>query len=179
MSIPETPRIKWLSHLDRTFALIVRGVCIICLVLLLILLSGNVIFRFMPLISMGWYDEIVELLFAWLVFMGAAALWRENSHFRVEWLYTKFENRTSGDIIGLLIEALSLFFLVVMTYQGLRITLLANDWTPILKLSKRILYVDIPIAGSLMILYSVRNIIHHILSLLGNHDRKVLRGGET
>lgn len=179
MSTTDTLRTKWLADLDRAIAWVMRSICIVCLALLLILLSGNVIFRFMPIISMGWYDEIVELLFAWLVFMGAAALWRKKGHFRVEWFHTKFENRTSGDIIGLLIEVLSLFFLVVMTYQGLRITLLANDWTPILKLPKRLLYVDIPIAGSLMILYSIRNVGYHILSLLEKQGRKVSQGGET
>jgi TRAP-type C4-dicarboxylate transport system permease small subunit len=134
-------------------------------------MTGNVFFRFVPIYSMGWYDEIVELLFAWLVFIGAAALWRENTHFRVEWLYAKFENRFAGYIIGLLIESLSLFFLVIMTLQGLRITLLANDWTPILKFPKRLQYVDIPIAGSLMIIYSLRNIIKHGISLINNRKK--------
>jgi TRAP-type C4-dicarboxylate transport system permease small subunit len=134
-------------------------------------MTGNVFFRFVPIYSMGWYDEIVELLFAWLVFIGAAALWRENTHFRVEWFYAKFENRFAGYIIGLLIESLSLFFLVIMTLQGLRITLLANDWTPILKFPKRLQYVDIPIAGSLMIIYSLRNIINHGISLINNRKK--------
>ena len=158
------------SSLDRTLGFIMRSICIVCLVFLLLLLTGNVIFRFVTIISMGWYDEIVELLFAWLVFIGAAALWRDNSHFRVQWFYAKFEDRTAGYIIGLLVEFLCLFFLIVMTWQGLRITLLANDWTPILKFSKRFMYVDIPIAGSVMIIYSIRSIVNHTVSLI--HSRK-------
>ena len=110
----------------------------IIFILLLILLSGNVLFRFVPIMSMGWYDEIVEMIFAWLVFIGAAALWRDSSHFRVEWIYSKLKNSLSGNLVGILIELLALFFLIVMTYQGLKLTLLANDWTPILKLPKRI-----------------------------------------
>jgi len=154
-----------LSNLDRTLAFTMRSLCVVCIVLLLALLTGNVLFRFAPIMSMGWYDEIVEMLFAWLVFIGAAALWRENSHFRVEWLSSKLGNRTAGHVLGVIVELISLFFLAVMTYQGLRLTLLANDWTPILKLPKRLLYLDIPIAGSLMIAYGIRNIIHHILLL--------------
>jgi TRAP-type C4-dicarboxylate transport system permease small subunit len=142
-----------------------RILCIVCIVLLLVLLTGNVLFRFVPIMSMGWYDEIVEMLFAWLVFIGAAVLWRENSHFRVEWLPSKLGNRTAGHILGVIVESISLFFLAVMTHQGLRLTLLANDWTPILKLPKRLLYVDIPIAGGLMIAYGIRNIVQHILVL--------------
>ena len=153
-----------------------RGICIVCLVLLLLLLTGNVVFRFIVIISMGWYDEIVELLFAWLVFIGAAALWRDNSHFRVKWFYAKFENRPAGNIIGLVVELLCFFFLMVMTWQGLRITLLANDWTPILKFPKRLMYVDIPLAGSLMLIYSIRNIINHSVSLLETRKKIVSDG---
>ena len=170
MKSAENAIMKSLSSLDRTLGFIMRSICIVCLIFLLLLLTGNVFFRFVTIISMGWYDEIVELLFAWLVFIGAAALWRDNSHFRVQWFYDKFEGRTAGYMIGLLVEILCLFFLVVMTWQGLRITLLANDWTPILKFPKRFMYVDIPIAGSVMIIYSIRSIVKHSVSLV--HSRK-------
>ena len=154
--------IQKLTGIDHVVGYTMRVLCIVCLTLLLILLTGNVLFRFVPIMSMGWYDEIVEILFAWLVFIGAAALWRESSHFRVEWIYAKLENRTAGNIIGIIIELLSLFFLIVMTYQGLKLTMMATAWTPILKFPRRVQYVDIPIAGGLMVIYSIRNIGRHI-----------------
>jgi len=169
MKTAEETILNTLSHLDRTLAFTMRGLCIFCLFSLLLLLAANVFFRFVTILSMGWFDEIVELLFAWLVFVGAAALWRESSHFRVEWIYAKFENRPAGYLIGLLVELLSLFFMIVLTWEGLRITILANDWTPILKFPKRCMYVDIPIAGGLMIIYSIRNIINHSISLMNSH----------
>ena len=159
------PFFQMLTHIDRIVGRAMRGLCVFCIVCLLILLTGNVVFRFFPILSMGWYDEIVELLFAWLVFIGAAALWREKSHFRVDWIYSKLENRYVGTYVCIMIDLLSLFFLFVMTHQGLRLTLLANATTPILNLPKRITYVDIPIAGAIMILYCVRDIVRHILSL--------------
>jgi TRAP-type C4-dicarboxylate transport system permease small subunit len=67
--------------------------------------------------------------------------------------------------VCILIDLLSLFFLFVMTHQGFRLTLLANATTPILNLPKRITYVDIPIAGAIMILYCIRDIVRHILSV--------------
>lgn len=165
MTFGETSVARALATVDRVAAAAMRALCIACIVSLLILLSGNVIFRFFPILSMGWYDEIVEMIFAWLVFIGAAWLWRDNSHFRVDWIYSKLKNQTVGIFVCILIEMLSLFFLWVMTYQGWRLTLLATDWTPILKLPKRILYMDIPIAGGLMMLYCIRDIVRHILSI--------------
>ncbi len=154
-----------LTHIDRVVGSAMRRLCIFCIVCLLVLLTGNVLFRFVPIMSMGWYDEIVEMLFAWLVFIGAAALWRDKSHFRVDWIYSKLENRLGGTLVCILIDLLSLFFLFVMTHQGLRLTLLANATTPILNLPKRITYVDIPIAGAIMMLYCIRDIVRHIRSL--------------
>ncbi len=165
--------IKILGRIDLLAGTFMRTICLVCLTSLLILLSGNVFFRFVPIMSMGWYDEIVELLFAWLVFIGAAALWRDNSHFRVDWLYSKVENRTIGSVLGIFIESASFFFLWVMAYQGLRLTLLANDWTPILKLPKRIQYVVIPLAGAVMIIYSIRNIVRHTTALKASPTESV------
>ena len=159
------PVIETLTSIDRVLGSAMRRLCIFCIICLLILLAGNVFFRFVPIMSMGWYDEIVELLFAWLVFIGAAALWRERGHFRVDWIYSKLENRTFGTYVCICIELLSLFFLFVMTHQGLRLTMLANATTPILNLPKRITYVDIPIAGGIMMIYCIRDIVRHILSL--------------
>lgn len=159
------PLLRIMTDIDRLVGTVMRRLCIFCIVCLLILLTGNVLFRFVPILSMGWYDEIVELLFAWLVFIGAAALWREKSHFRVDWIYAKLENRFAGTFVCILIDLLSLFFLFVMTHQGLRLTLLANATTPILNLPKRITYVDIPIAGAIMMVYCIRDIVRHILSL--------------
>lgn len=47
-----------------------------------------------------WSDEIVERAFAWMVFMGAAVLWRNNEHFRVQWLPNKLEGKASGKALG-------------------------------------------------------------------------------
>ena len=74
MKTAENAIFKSLSSLDRTLGFIMRNICIVCLVFLLLLLTGNVFFRFVTIISMGWYDEIVELLFAWLVLASVLLL---------------------------------------------------------------------------------------------------------
>jgi len=75
-----------LAQFDRSLIISLRWLTLVCFVALLILLSGVVFVRFVPITSLGWSDEIVEWAFAWMVFMGAAALWRDNEHFRVQWL---------------------------------------------------------------------------------------------
>jgi TRAP-type C4-dicarboxylate transport system permease small subunit len=164
---------SFLAQFDRSLALILRGLALVCFVTLLILLAGVVFVRFVPITSLGWSDEIVEWAFAWMVFIGAAALWRDNEHFRVQWLPDKLNGRASGKALGLVVEALSITFLVVMTYYGMKVTVAAHHRSPILELPRHIWYLCIPLAGMIMIAYSIRNFIGQVLEI-----RHSVPGGE-
>jgi len=164
--------IRVLSSIDRVLGIILRGLTIACLVILLILIAGCVFVRFVPIMSFGWSDEIVEGAFAWMVFIGAAALWRDNEHFRVEWLPHKLKGKKIGYILALVIDLISLSFILVLTYQGWRITMLSQEWTPIFKLPKKLLYVCIPVSGGIMTIYTFRNIFKHVVLALRSTIKK-------
>lgn len=156
---------KFLARFDRSLTVTLRTLTLVCLVTLLILLSAVVFVRFVPITSLGWSDEIVEWAFAWMVFMGSAVLWRDNEHFRVQWLENRLKDRTSGKVLGLVVEILSLTFLMVMTYYGMKLMVAAHDRSPILELPRHIWYFCIPLAGTIMIAYSIRNFIGHMLEM--------------
>jgi len=150
---------NFLLPFDQTLGNILKKITLWNFVALLFLLSAIVFVRFVPLASLGWSDEIVEWSFAWMVFVGAAALWRDNEHFRVEWLPNKLRGQTFGKWLRIMVEILSIFFLAVMTYYGALLTISAHDRSPILELPRHIWYLCIPLAGVNMIGYSIRNLI--------------------
>ena len=82
-----------MRKLDLALATVMRFVCIGCLVLIFLIVTVSVFNRFGGFMSMGWADEVIELLFAWLVFLGAACLWREHSHFCVDLLPQRLVDR--------------------------------------------------------------------------------------
>ncbi len=147
-----------ISAFDRLLVAALRGVCVICFAGLFLLLSGNVFVRFFPVTAFFWFDEIVEWMFAWMVFFGAAALWARDDHFRLEWLRDKIKDAPAGHAVFALVEILSLIFIAIFFYQSLTLTYLAKDWTPVFNLPRRCLYVCMPISGLIMVGYSVRNI---------------------
>ncbi len=153
---------SFLAQFDRYLMSTLRRLTLACFVTLLILLAGVVFVRFVPITSLGWSDEIVEWAFAWMVFMGSAVLWRDDEHFRVLWLPDKLKGRASGKVLGLVVEALSITFLVVMTYYGMKLTVAAHDRSPILELPRHIWYSCIPLAGIIMIAYSIRNFVGNV-----------------
>jgi TRAP-type C4-dicarboxylate transport system permease small subunit len=144
----------FLRAIDRVLGPLMRAVAILCLVALLLILLGNVIARDFHLYATAWLDEVVEMLFAWMVFIGAAALWREGEHFRID----TFENLLAGNgrrALELVIALIGLGFVLVMGWQGWQLTRKSAALTPILELPTWLSYVCIPIAGLVMAGYSI------------------------
>ena len=74
------PRTSFLRHLDRAEEYF--GVAL--LVALGILLSAQVFMRFVLGLGYSWMEEIIRMLFIWVIFVGAVAAMRRNLHIRVE-----------------------------------------------------------------------------------------------
>lgn len=149
-----------------------RLVCVGCFVLLLLLLSGNVLVRYFPVTAFYWFDEVVECVFAWMVFFGAAALWARDEHFKLKWITEKLEGTPTGHLIACLLELISLGFLLIFAYQATRLTVLARDWTPVFNVSRRYLYGCMPISGAIMVGYSIRNIIRETKAFINARKRE-------
>ena len=54
-----------LQGVDRFVLALLKAFAILCFILLTILISANVFVRFVPVISLHWFDEIIELLYAY------------------------------------------------------------------------------------------------------------------
>lgn len=146
------------AALDRLLGRLLRGVAIGCLGALLALLAVNVLGRLTAWYTFAWYDEIIEMLFAWMVFIGAAALWREHEHFRIDWLALQLPARLAR-WHGLLVVAIDLAFLWFMAREGLRLTERSTAVTPVLALPVGLLYASIPLSAAVMALYSLRDAV--------------------
>jgi len=147
------------EKVDRGLELFLRWGSSLCLAALLIVISAVVFVRFVPFTSMGWTDEVVEFAFAWMVFLCSAGLWRQRTHFRVELVQEWLGSSKAGRTLEIMLNLLSLVFLLVLTYQGGILALKATDRSPIFEYPKTLWYLCIPIAGVIMIGYTVRDLL--------------------
>jgi TRAP-type transport system small permease protein len=155
-----------LKRIDKFVFSVLKIVTITSFICLTILVSANVFVRFFPVASLHWFDEIVELFFAYLVFYGSAALWINREHFSVgDWIGKRIKSNNAHHAYRMVLEILTLLFVVVFFYYSLRLTILAQDVTNVFAFPKRILYSCLPISGAVMIAYSVRNIVVEILGM--------------
>ncbi|NDV53911.1 TRAP transporter small permease subunit [Yangia sp. PrR003] len=92
-----------------------------------------------------------------MVFIGSAALWREQDHFRVGWLSEVLPPRAARPM-ALLVVLIEAAFLVAMTRHRYDLALQSRALTPILNLPTALFYAAIPLAGAVMLAYSVRDL---------------------
>lgn len=151
-------RKETLQKAERKFARIMKWACVAFLVGLFLLIGAGVFVRFVPIASMGWADEIIELGFAWMVFFGSTVLWRERSHFNVDLIPGRLAGSKAGSLLEIFLGFLSLLFFVILSYEGWLLALSVEDRSPILDLPKILWYIIVPITGTLMLGYTVRDI---------------------
>ena len=141
----------WIEKLDRGLIALLRAAVVVAVIVIFVLLLLGVLVRAVPLFSMAGYDEIVELLVAWAVFLGAVVLWREGAHFRVEFLQHSLARRPAWVVEGVA-YALALAFALVFSYQSYHFVVGTTEMTAFFAISKTAWYASMPVAGALMVL---------------------------
>ncbi len=147
-----------LAAIDRIVGSVLRGIPILCLVALFAILFVNVLSRYFQVWAFSWFDEVVQALFAYMVFLGAAALWRENEHFRIDWMELAL-GRPYGPMLRIVSVILSMVFLAIMAMKGLDLTVRSRAATPILSVPTAWIYAVIPVSAAIMLVYSVRDFV--------------------
>lgn len=154
-----------LLTVDRWICRFLGGLSIALLCLLFVLMSLNVITRFFPVFSMGWFDEIVELSFAWTIFATAAVLWRKKAHPSIDFLELMLEGRRSRYLVLIFIELVNILFLAAFTYYSLTLVANASAASPIFQIPRKVFYVVLPVTGAYMTTVSLFFLADHVRKL--------------
>jgi len=156
-----------LIKMDRIVFAALKVLTIVLFILLSLLITANVVVRFVPVVSLHWFDEIVEMLYAYLIFYGAAVLWITREHFSIgDWIGTRvLKGSRARYVYRAVVEVLVLIFTIIFFYYSLRLTVLALDVTNVFAIPKRILYSCMPVAGAIMLIYSIRNIVVEVIRI--------------
>lgn len=149
---------SFIARIDRALGMALRAFSIACLLALILLLLVNIASRATGWFGMNWFDEVVTTIFAWLVFIGASALWRERDHFAITLLAERLAGRKAEWLHQLAIALLGLLFAAVLLGYGALFVSRTTATTPVLELPQAWAYACLPIAGLLMTLYAVRDV---------------------
>ena len=168
------------AAIDRWVQSAGRAAVTVALLAIMALLTLGILIRVLPLMSVAGYDEIVELLVAWMTFVGAAVLWGEGCLYRVDVVTSRLPARIAR-VVDLFVHLAMLLFAVTFTVEGWRVAVLSAETTPFLRFPKSLAYGSMPVAGVVMIGYSLAAIRRVIIGPAAGRDgsRAVAPGPTT
>lgn len=133
-----------------------------------VIMAVNVFIRFTGIpVLLSWYSEVVEILFAWMVMIGAVILCRNSAHFRVDLFYQKLGHRRGFYWLEAICYIIAFVFYLYFFRYSLNLALNAPQTMPVLHIPKGAAYACMPICAAFMCAYTVRDICCAILRATG------------
>ena len=139
----------------RAVDTVFEAFCILCLVATLLIVLWQVFSREVLSNSPSWSEESARILLVWIGFLGATVGFREGAHIAVTFLVDRFP-ATLQSVIARVVQVLLLGFGLFLVVQGSQFVVDAQAATlPGTGLPRSVLYLMMPVAGAMLILYTV------------------------
>ena len=138
---------------------VLDGMCVLLLAGVLVVVTFQVLNRFLLSIPAAWSEEAARYLFVWLSLLGAVRGVRDRSHLQVD-LFVQMLSSKLQRVLDIVAGTLVAVLLVAVIQSA--IILLPLTWTrriSTMNIPIFYLYVAIPISMALMLLFTVRNTI--------------------
>jgi TRAP-type C4-dicarboxylate transport system permease small subunit len=93
--------------------------------LIIIIITGQIIWRYIFNNSLSWTEELSRYIYAWLIFIGATLGIAENSHIRVDIFYKMFSKPTRR-IMDILLYEIIIFVQVYFLVYSIQFIIKTN-----------------------------------------------------
>jgi TRAP-type C4-dicarboxylate transport system permease small subunit len=129
----------------------------VLLVIMVVVVFLQVIFRFVIHASLPWSEELSRYILVWLSFLGAAIGVRRGAHIGVE-VVVSFLPKLLKKLAALFVDCASIVFFALMIFYGHRIlAVVGRQLSPAMEWSMAVPYSAICAGGSLMLLYALEH----------------------
>ena len=143
---------KTFKTIDNAIGMVEDAVSIGCLVIIILIVSSQVFFRYVVGSSLLWADEVVANLLVLMVMFGAPAVTRRFLHTDLRMIVNALPPRL-GAIVRVFSSAIGLLFLGVFVYSAAKYTFDARGMvTTVLKVPMPYVY-SMMLVGSVLMLF--------------------------
>ena len=145
--------------IDKYLTLLVRGIIGIALLVLFLVSFSVIIGRVFFGASMGWSQDVIRLCFTYVIYFGAAYCVREKGHLNVDFLLGMMKPRLR-QTVEFIINLVLLAFFAFIVYFGFQFSATgASQKSPYLMLPMTWYYYGVPVSGSMMFFYMLKQLI--------------------
>lgn len=148
-----------MSYLKKGLDKVLGVLCIVLFAFLVLLVTWQVITRFVFNDPSVFSEELAKYCFVWLVLFGSAYVFGENGHMSIEFIKDKFPAKLKMSVEVFIELVIIAFAAAVLVKGGYTVTVLA--WTQLsasLQIPVGYLYAAMPISGVCIIFYCLYNI---------------------
>jgi TRAP-type C4-dicarboxylate transport system permease small subunit len=134
---------------------------------IVLLVFGNVLSRFIFSFDVAWSGELVGFLLLWTTFLGGAAAARRGAHMRIGELVETLRGRPRAAVEALGQALVVLVLLLLVWYGGI---IVARTWpqeTTVLYWPVGLLYASLPVGALLTLVYVLRDLVRFVSALRG------------
>lgn len=149
-----------MQRLFQRFIGLIEWWAVLLLVLMVVLVSLGVFFRYVLNSALAWYDEFASYLLVWLTFYGSVVASYRGRHITFELVVDRLPPQV-GRMLRFLSESLVLGFQIVLFYYGWHLTRKMGDETAISLVWVKMgwVYSVLPITGGLMLLIGIDRLV--------------------
>lgn len=138
--------------------LVAKWITYISVTVMTVMVSLQVITRYVFHNSISFSEELARFMFIWSVAIGSSLALRKRSHVKVT-LFLDALPKKAGTTLKIISETLALIFFLLLLIFGLVMVFETTGQTsPALGLSMSFVYLAIPLSGFLLLVNSVANI---------------------
>lgn len=141
---------------------VLANVLIVIMSIMVINVLWQVFTRFIVGTPSSFTDELARYLMIWLGILGAAYVSGKNMHVAIDVLPQRAKPKTQKKIkllVYVLIIAFAFFALVIGGMRLVYITYVLDQQSPALQIPLALVYLAIPLSGTLIIYYKISDII--------------------
>ncbi|WP_423212293.1 TRAP transporter small permease [Paracoccus yeei] len=132
-----------------------EGLILFCTLLaLIVMLAMQVLFRFVLQAPLAFTEEAGRLLFAWLIFVGAARALYVSQHFMVDIVYNHVPAPLQK-LFGCVSDAASIGLAIVLAYAGFRMVLRGGQILPVLGIPAWVQTAALPVGMTLLAFHAL------------------------
>ena len=130
----------------------------LCMIAIVLITLAAVIWRYALNAPIAWIEQVSNMLFIWMIFVGSAILYRQMLHIAVDFALQWLPD-TVKPIYFWVVEALNLLFIVLLFVYSLKLSIdVLDNTTGALDITPAWYYFSAPVASAMMILFFVEKI---------------------
>jgi TRAP-type C4-dicarboxylate transport system permease small subunit len=155
----------YLNRLSKLFGNIFNGIIISFTVCMFLVVGTNVFSRYVLNYSLAWADELPRFLFIWISFLGAVLAYYHDEHVGLDFFVKRIPSKKIQIIIRLINDLAVFLVLIVLAHYGLKVALSTINNSPAMNIPMKVVYMIVPIAGTMMALINIHKIINKVKAL--------------